>query len=367
MREVEQQPTGPPVRQELVDAVTRALVPRYMADQPGIVQQLEETPLALVWQKTGIMEVRQNAVMRVATPVAAGASPLPEVIRAGVEFKLPPVPFAVLQQVVTFFRAVETAHKSEAFAQIAYDVSEGHYYVSVPPQSVSGAHVEHRGPIIPEDHLLLSDVHSHSTMGAFWSGTDDKDEQAHPLRLFGVIGKITQPVPEMRWRVWSGTKFHDLTVGEIFDLSLPMTCKMTAGQILTGTGIDPFGCEIPEGWMAQVSERRYTTITVGDWREEGWMQGWRQYGDLSGMTDEEFRNLRMPPRDSKGFIVRQAVRKYRAKKGKKGKQQAFEAFEDERSSLFPTGPREGQRTYRNGTWWQYVAGAWRRDEERGVD
>ena len=33
------------------------------------------------------------------------------------------------------------------------------------------------------------DIHSHNTMGAFWSGTDNADEKE--TRLFGVLGKIT--------------------------------------------------------------------------------------------------------------------------------------------------------------------------------
>lgn len=43
------------------------------------------------------------------------------------------------------------------------------------------------------------DIHSHGMMDAFFSETDNADEQG--FRIFCVVGKLDQPVPEAKLRV----------------------------------------------------------------------------------------------------------------------------------------------------------------------
>jgi PRTRC genetic system protein A len=45
---------------------------------------------------------------------------------------------------------------------------------------------------------ILLDLHSHGNMGAFWSGTDNGDEQG--FRMYGVIGRL-DTAPEIRLRL----------------------------------------------------------------------------------------------------------------------------------------------------------------------
>lgn len=349
------------VRQAVVDRITRHLVPRVVADEPAAQERIDRNPITLLWQGSGIVEVRQNSVMRCVTAIAEGKTPyLPDLTSPGVMLKMPKIPFARLREIVSFFRAVEKEHKAEAFVQLAWDGAE--YYVSVPPQVVSGAHVEHKGPVIPEAHVLIADVHSHGgSMGAFWSGTDDKDEQQHPLRAFGVIGKVMQAIPESRWRVWSGTGFHDLTLNQVFDCDGEMTVKMSALSIITGRPIDPFGTVVPDAWMAQVSTRSVVTA----FEYGGYTHFKRDFPDddkpLWGMSNEEYQALRNPQRDASGYITGKG-RKTRKRRSRPSWWQTTDREEDA-TGLFPSPPREGQRVYRSGRWWQYVAGGWRPDTE----
>jgi PRTRC genetic system protein A len=65
-------------------------------------------------------------------------------------------------------------------------------------------------------HQALIEIHSHGTMLAYFSTTDDADECAG-FRIYGVIGKLHQTIPELILRV--GLFGHAYTVSDctIFD------------------------------------------------------------------------------------------------------------------------------------------------------
>lgn len=67
--------------------------------------------------------------------------------------------------------------------------------VKKPPQRVTAVSVMMSGG---SDPAVLCDLHSHGNMRAFWSQTDDADEQS--ARVFAVIGKLDKE-PEIRLRV----------------------------------------------------------------------------------------------------------------------------------------------------------------------
>ena len=88
----------------------------------------------------------------------------------------------------------------------------GQAVVVLPQQTGSVAHLAYRGG---GDSDVIMDVHSHCTMGAFFSGEDTRDEQG--FRLYGVVGRIfTQVEFALRvgvygdfWRVPAGMIFAD--------------------------------------------------------------------------------------------------------------------------------------------------------------
>ena len=69
------------------------------------------------------------------------------------------------------------------------------------PQQVSGCAV--RATPIPD---AVIEVHSHHTMRAYFSATDDRDETAR--RVYGVIGRLDSHQPEVALRVATGCKPH---------------------------------------------------------------------------------------------------------------------------------------------------------------
>jgi len=83
--------------------------------------------------------------------------------------------------------------------------------VKKPPQSVTGVSVTAVARHAP---TLFCDLHSHGNMRAFWSGTDDADEQG--ALLYAVIGKVDN-APEIRLRVGVYGYWMSLPVTAVFD------------------------------------------------------------------------------------------------------------------------------------------------------
>lgn len=73
----------------------------------------------------------------------------------------------------------------------------------------------------------LIEVHSHHEMAAFWSGTDNYDEQG--FRLYGVLGNIfTEPV--LRVRVGLYGYFWELPASHVFNLPQGVNSVLSGGK-----------------------------------------------------------------------------------------------------------------------------------------
>lgn len=75
-----------------------------------------------------------------------------------------------------------------------------------------------------DDGQAVIDLHSHNSMSAFFSTTDDADEQG--LRFYAVIGKIETWQPELRVRIGIYGHFLDIPADMIFDDLGPFTDRL---------------------------------------------------------------------------------------------------------------------------------------------
>lgn len=71
---------------------------------------------------------------------------------------------------------------------------DGMYHLEVPSQSTSPGSVEYETL-----RKVVVELHSHATMRAYFSGTDNADEKG--FRVYGVVGRLDQVEPEASWRV----------------------------------------------------------------------------------------------------------------------------------------------------------------------
>ncbi len=86
---------------------------------------------------------------------------------------------------------------------------DGAYHLKVPQQIGEEASVHYEK--VPNTIL---EFHSHCEMNAFFSGTDNHDEQG--LCLYAVMGKLERLIPEVEMRIGVYGYFDKLRPGEIF-------------------------------------------------------------------------------------------------------------------------------------------------------
>lgn len=221
------------------DAFAEAFRKAVMDYRFGVDGELKK-PVTFVAAENGLFEVRQNAIGTFARKVD-GVPGMGQVAEGFVS-ALPKLPWTLFEQAVSFFRAVMKRHGgAESYIQFFWNKAEGNYFAHVPRQYVSGGHVSFdRDVEVEAQHILVMEAHSHNTMGAFWSGTDNADEQAD--RLFMVMGHLDQRTPEVRVRCAMGGKHVDLSIEETFET--------------------PLGQEVSQSWLDQVSPPTQETGVV---------------------------------------------------------------------------------------------------------
>ena len=267
----------PPVDQEKVAAAIRGMI-QYgvLAHNLATIDQ----PTAYVIAKNGLFHVSHSDIADIVS-VPKEVAGVDVEMHAGMTLKIPHIPFALLSQIIAFFRAVEKKSGSEALVQVWWHCQEQRHELHVPDQHVSGGSVQHRSTFDQEQArtaegaavwVHVMDIHSHNTMSAFWSSVDDADERKAPEgRMFGVVGKLTQTIPEWKWRIRTRDGFLELQLGDIFEIdpkaivefnvswsvilsSLSTDTGNKDGQLLLRCPVDIFkDATFPEAWMGQLS------------------------------------------------------------------------------------------------------------------
>ncbi len=127
-------------------------------------------------------------------------------LRPKVVLRHGPIPVALLHRAIS---KMQQDPGSEYYAAVSLGTSG--YELRFPAQFGEKAKVEYA---VPEGRIIL-DLHSHGSMKAFFSPTDDTDEQA--LRIYGVVGNLPG-APLLRLRVGVYGYFMAVDTG-IFDWS----------------------------------------------------------------------------------------------------------------------------------------------------
>ena len=104
------------------------------------------------------------------------------------------------------------APDTERFFAVCWDGSA--YRLVVPPQQGTGSSLSYQPPA-----GVVAEFHSHGHHRAFFSATDDQDEQG--FRIYGVVGRLDTPAPELTLRVGIYGHFAPLRWSQVFDKPHP--------------------------------------------------------------------------------------------------------------------------------------------------
>ena len=108
--------------------------------------------------------------------------------------KIPLIPGRIWRGIHKFFVDINDESNNEVMIIGYYNQNTGEWAVDVPKQKVSKATISYDPTpafSFAEGWIKVLDVHSHNTMGAFFSGTDSKDEIGQGI--YAVIGMVQNP------------------------------------------------------------------------------------------------------------------------------------------------------------------------------
>jgi len=165
-----------------------------------------------------VYEVRKTPLGTFTTTVVG--SDLLSDVKAGFipAFGIPRIPMSLIMKIIAFFRYYTIqGGDNEVLVNIYWDSHGEEFVVDAPSQTVSkvSVHSEENPDYLDERYIHYMDIHSHNSMRAFFSPTDDKDEKA--TRLYSVIGRLDSYFPEIKTRISNGGKFLEIDPAEVFE------------------------------------------------------------------------------------------------------------------------------------------------------
>ena len=172
-------------------------------------------PIVLLPSKDGrVYEQRRNEIGCFTAP-AENVREF-EDIRAEFKMALPKIPAHIFSKVMGFFKSISDELHYEVLVHILYDTEEKEYIIKVPKQRISEASVNSEtDEPYPDRYIHVMDFHSHNTMPAIFSGTDNADEKE--TRLYAVAGRFNRTFPEITVRAGCAGKFIPLNPEDVFE------------------------------------------------------------------------------------------------------------------------------------------------------
>ena len=141
------------------------------------------------------------------------------------------IPYGFFLNTIDFFKKVMTTlNSSEATILYYFDKNNMSYHAIVPEQKVSQSSSNFIYPDVPSTYVPILEIHSHNSMGAFFSKGDDIDEKR--AMLYGVAGNLDKENYTYVFRAKKGNFQKKIDIYDIFDENI-LTCEVFAEDDLS--------------------------------------------------------------------------------------------------------------------------------------
>jgi PRTRC genetic system protein A len=139
-------------------------------------QELPEDDIYYIVAKEGIYIKKKLGIMDSVSPVKNIS--ILESVQATAKMNIEKIPAIAVAKIANFFRAIQEQHGSEAIVILFYNEETKKYKLVPPSQKVTPGGIEYNRSIVIDGWTMIGDIHSHSSMSAFHSGTDQGDENS---------------------------------------------------------------------------------------------------------------------------------------------------------------------------------------------
>ena len=176
----------------------------YLVNHPGGLAGVQGIGYDYVLGSGGVYVQSQGAHLTARVTVAPGTVRGLAPVADKLQLTHGPIPASLFELGLRWF---QDAPYTERFFAVRWDGRT--YRLVVPPQAGTASSLTYRPPA-----GVVAEFHSHGNSRAFFSATDDRDEQG--FRIYGVVGRLDSPRPELRLRVGVYGHFAPLEWPQVF-------------------------------------------------------------------------------------------------------------------------------------------------------
>ena len=177
----------------------------YLVNHPGGLSGAHGVGYDYVLGSGGVYVQSENAHLTARIPIAPGSVRGLAPVAEKVQLAHGPIPARLFEVGLDWFR---DAPDTERLFAVRWD-GDG-YRLVVPPQAGTASSLAYRPPA-----GVVAEFHSHGGSRAFFSATDDRDEQG--FRIYGVVGRLDTFRPELSLRVGVYGHFAPVDWPQVFD------------------------------------------------------------------------------------------------------------------------------------------------------
>ncbi|MBQ0137964.1 MAG: hypothetical protein KBT36_01565 [Kurthia sp.] len=210
---------------DLSDALASDKKFRYLLSNDGMIYALYQSVSGLIIVPAEFDDETRDKIV-----TACGYqnfSQLPGKFTPTFEWHLPKIPNKILRQIVGFFRSyVMESAQYEVALRVYWDNVVNEFIVDCPKQTVTPVlihfeQMEQYAGVNALRYIPVLEIHSHNVMRAFFSSTDDENEQSFntTFGVFGVFGRLNREAYEMVFRAKMKDQALEIQVNEIFELN----------------------------------------------------------------------------------------------------------------------------------------------------
>jgi PRTRC genetic system protein A len=136
-----------------------------------------------------------------------------------VTLRFPKIPRWIMNSIYGFFRAVHQRWDAEAISFLFYNPQKDAFRIGIPRQKLFGSASLRYSPYPrPEGFIKLGDIHSHGSLPAFFSHTDDDDDSEDGLHI--VLGELHRAEPGVSVSFVAGGQRFKVRPEHVFESDL---------------------------------------------------------------------------------------------------------------------------------------------------